>query len=68
MNYYFWPLRWCGSQADCGDSVDIERKLHCVLVINFRQIVMEGGGGGCIVTGNILYIVSHLSLVQPTPG
>ena len=35
---------------DCGDGgVDIERKLHCAPVINFRQIVMEGREGEVVL-------------------
>ena len=46
-----WPARLPTVRLeDCGDGgVDIERKLHCAPVINFRQIVMEGREGEVVL-------------------
>ena len=45
---------------DCGDGgVDIERKLHCAPVINFRQIVMEGREGEVVLWLVTFFILCH---------
>ena len=66
----YWVAAWLPVPAglptvsleDCGDGgVDIERKLHCAPVINFRQIVMEGREGEAVLWLVTFFILCHLA-------